>query len=240
MKTVLVVEDQQTLAKLVQKCVEQEGHQCYVTYDGEQGWQEYGRVQPDLTILDLSLPQMNGLEVCTRIRRSHQTVGKYPYVLMLTGRASIDDRVVGYTTGADLYLTKPFDLKELAAMIRSLLNREIQPALPHTTLIDTILFVIDKDKREIRTKADQPKRIKLPIKEFDLLVTLAASRKGRVWERGELLDAVWGEEFVGSDQIITVYIGKLRDKLRQELGTTFDCIKTHSGVGYSFEDLESA
>jgi two-component system OmpR family response regulator len=244
MKTVLVVEDEQILAKLVQKCVQNEGYQCYVTHDGEQGWQEFGRVKPDLTILDLNLPQMNGLEVCTRIRRSHQTVGKYPYVLMLTGRDSIDDRVVGYSTGADHYLPKPFDLKELAAMVRSLLNREFQatPALPppRTTLIETTLFTIDKEKREIRTKTDQPKRIKLPIKEFDLLVTLAASRKGRVWERGELLDAVWGEEFLGSDQIITVYVGKIRDKLNQELGTAFECIKTHPGVGYSFEDLESA
>ena len=241
MKTVLVVEDEKPLAKLVQKCVENEGHQCYVAYDGERGWQEYGRVKPDLTILDLNLPQLNGLEVCTRIRRSHQMVGKYPYILMMTGRKSIDDRVVGYSIGADLYLTKPFDFKELAAMIRALLSREFQPPVEApVTLIETTSLKIDKETREVWFKSEQPKLIKLPAKEFDLLATLAASRKGRVWGRSELLDAVWGENFVGGDQIITVYVGKLRDKLKQEVGAAFDCIKTHPGVGYSFEDLESA
>ncbi|HEY9645094.1 MAG TPA: response regulator transcription factor, partial [Chroococcidiopsis sp.] len=130
--------------------------------------------------------------------------------------------------------------QELIVRVRALFRRDLNKHSDDKHVIETAHLKIDRERREVWIKSEgrSPTRIRLPVTEFDLLAVLANGKAGRVWERGELLDAVWGEHFIGDSQIVTSYIRRLRSKLTFDTGELLPCIKTHPGIGYSFEDTD--
>ncbi len=234
MANILVIEDQINIAAMIRTCLETEGHRCHIAADGQLGLELFKQLQPDLVILDLMLPGVDGLEVCTRIRKAN--AGKDPYIMMLTAKVDEIDRIIGFSTGADDYMAKPFSPAELTVRVRSLLRRTMREEVPE--VIETSNLIIDVGRRAVQLKIDQDKLIliKLSSLEFDLLKTLA-SRPGRVWQRSVLLDAVWGSNFYGDERIIDSYIKRIRNKLNiEDSNEKSRFIKTVSGVGYMFED----
>ncbi len=186
-------------------------------------------------VQDLSLPKIDGIEVCTRIRQS-KSVRKDPYIIMLTAKGAEVDRIVGYSTGADDYITKPFSPQELVVRLRAVLRRTMRHQGEQTT-IGTRHFIIDQEKREVmvqKTDDGEIEAVRLTTVEFDLLA-LMASRPKRVWSRSELLDAVRENDFIGDERSIDTYIGRLRRKINPD-DQRDRFIRTHTGIGYSFED----
>jgi two-component system OmpR family response regulator len=232
---ILIIEDEVNIASLLQACLESEGYLCHVAYDGKTGLAAFRQLEPDLIILDLMLPEMDGLEVCTQIRQSG--VSKDPYVMMLTAKGEEIDRIIGFSTGADDYLPKPFSPIELLVRIRALLRRRMRHQ--ETLLIETPHLRIDLERRSVFVKVVEESAIAVHLSalEFDVLATLA-NRPGRVWTREQLLDNVWGGDFTGDDRIVDSYIKRLRHKLGQGNAETYPFIRTVSGVGYAFEDSE--
>jgi two-component system OmpR family response regulator len=232
---ILIVEDERNVASVVRSCIESEGFTCSIAYDGETGLQLFKQHQPDVVILDLKLPGMNGLDVCNRIRQAK--VEKDPFILMLTGQTAEVDRIIGYSTGADDYIPKPFSPKELVVRLRSLLRRKLRHQQPQPRNIETPHFLIDTERREVLVQKSPDTDLELvglTTVEFDLLV-LMATRPGRVWTRTELLDTVRGIDYMGDDRAIDTYIKRLRDKISPPVQRD-RYIKTHIGIGYSFED----
>ena len=242
MTTILVVEDEINVAKLIQTCVESEGYICHVAHNGETGLASFRTHQPDLVILDLMLPGMNGLDVCTQIRHSSKLGHKDPYIMMLTGKAQEIDRIIGFSTGADDYMSKPFSPVELTVRLRALLRRDIRHQSLPTELLDTPHLTINKDNRDVCLKhpSGAVETLKLTLLEFNLLVTMA-TRPGRIWSRAQLLELVWSDDYRGDDRIVDAYIKRLRQKLCGDRPARFDksqFIQTAPGIGYSFMDGE--
>jgi DNA-binding response OmpR family regulator len=242
MTTILVIEDGINVAKLIKTCVESEGYICHVAHDGEAGLNSYRQYQPDIVILDLMLPKLNGLEVCTQIRHSSKLGAKDPYIMMLTAKTEEIDRIIGFSTGADDYMPKPFSPVELIVRLRALLRRDIRNQSSPSETIKTKHLAIRKDSREVdliypdRTT----EQIKLTLLEFNLLETMA-TRPNRVWSRPQLLELVWGDDYHGDDRIVDAYIKRLRQKLCGTHADSFDksqFIHTAPGIGYSFVDAE--
>ena len=236
MANVLVIEDEINIAFMVRTCLESEGHICNIAHDGQTGLDVFKQWQPDLVILDLMLPGMDGLEVCTRIRQA--SIKKDPYIMMVTAKGEEIDRIIGFSTGADDFLPKPFSPKELSVRVRALLRRTMREQPAQT--IETPNLVIDVERREVRfkDKAGGQSIIKLSSLEFDMLITMA-SRPGRVWSRSQLLETVWGQHFYGDERIVDSYVKRIRSKLSvYDNAEKTRFIKTVTGVGYCFEDLE--
>lgn len=240
MTTVLIVEDEINVAKLIQTCVNSEGYTCHVAHDGEAGLNSFRQYQPDVVILDLMLPGLNGLDVCTQIRNSSKSGEKDPYIMMLTAKAQEIDRIIGFSTGADDYLPKPFSPVELTVRLRALLRRESrQQTLPSET-IATKHLTLNRDSREVSIEHDNGTRaeVRLTLLEFNLLATMA-NRPGRIWSRAQLLELVWGDNFRGDARIVDASIKRLRQKLCGSQLNSFDksqFIQTAPGIGYSFAD----
>lgn len=234
MAVVLVIEDEANVAAVIRTCLESEGHICHVASDGEAGLEQVRAVQPDVVILDLMLPKMNGLDVCTQIRQSSKLGQKDPYIMMLTGKVQEIDRIIGFSTGADDYMAKPFSPVELTVRLRALLRRELRAQTASDEVLETRHLRINKDTREVLLKLAnaEPELIKFTTLEFDLLATLAG-RPGRVWTRSQLLDDVWGADFVGDDRIVDSYVKRIRQKLSK---SEIQFIHTAPGIGYSFSD----
>lgn len=232
---VLIIEDERNVSTFVRSHLELEGFQCSLAYDGAEGLRQFQAYQPDIVLLDLNLPKMDGLEVCTQIRQS-KSVKKDPYILMMTGRCDEFDRIIGYSTGADDYIPKPFNPKELVVRLRAVLRRNLRHK-PEQRIIETPHFLIDQAKREVLIQQDDSEiqHPELSPVEFDLLVQMAA-QPGRVWSRTGLLDAVKGVDFIGDDRAIDTYIRRLRNKITPPGMSRERYIKTHFRVGYSFED----
>jgi DNA-binding response OmpR family regulator len=238
--TIVVIEDEINVAKLIKTCIESEGYICHVAHDGEAGLNIYHQYQPDVVILDLMLPKLNGLEVCTQIRHSSKFGTKDPYIMMLTAKTEEIDRIIGFSTGADDYMLKPFSPVELIVRLRALLRRDIRYQSSPSETIETKHLIIKKDNREValRYPDGTVEQIKLTLLEFNLLETMAA-RLGRVWSRAQLLELVWGDDYHGDDRIVDVYVKRLRQKLCGTHGDSFDksqFIQTAPGIGYSFID----
>lgn len=233
MVKILIIEDEINVAALLRTCVESEGYCCHVAYEGKSGLAAFREFEPDVIILDLMLPGMNGLDVCTRIRQSGAR--KDPYIMMLTAKAEEIDRIIGFSTGADDYLPKPFSPTELLVRIRALLRRTMRHQ--ELVVIETPRLQIDLERRTVVLKVPQGTAIAVQLSslEFDVLATLA-SRPQKVWTRPHLLDSVWGGDFPGDERIVDSYIKRLRQKLGQSGTTTDPLIRTVPGVGYAFED----
>lgn len=179
------------------------------------------------------LPGLGGLEVCARIRQ--KPGAKDPYILMLTAKGEEIDRVIGLSTGADDYLVKPFSPRELVARVRALLRRSLRQAGQHQ-VYQTQHFAIDVEQRtaSIQYNSKPPQTLDLTTLEFNLLTTFV-SYPGRVWNRTQLIDKLWGSDFFGDERVVDTHVARLRKKVELDpANPTF--IKTVVGVGYKFED----
>ena len=221
-RTILVIEDETTIAQAVAARLRSEGFAVEVATDGPAGVEACARMAPDLVVLDLMLPGIDGLEVCTRIQRDRPVP-----VLMLTARDTEDDLVVGLAVGADDYLTKPFSSRELVARVRALLRRAERhvPASDGLRLGDDIH--VDLASRRVTRAGDE---VHLTPTEFDLLAYLAR-RPGQVFTREQLLAEVWGYRDGSGARTVDSHVRALR----QKLGT--DVVRTVHGVGYAATDV---
>ncbi len=229
---ILIVEDEAEIAQLIQLYLEKEGFSCRICRDCISALQVFQEQKPDLIILDLMIPGLDGLEVCARVRQKPGT--KDPYILMLTAKGEELDRIIGLSTGADDYLVKPFSPKELVARVRALLRRTMRQG-GQSQIYRTQNFILDLDQRSAsRQKNDQTEPLDLTTLEFDLLATFM-SYPGRVWNRTQLIDKLWGSNFFGDERVVDTHIARLRKKIEPDpANPTF--VRTVIGVGYKFED----
>jgi two-component system alkaline phosphatase synthesis response regulator PhoP len=223
---ILVVDDERSILDLVTAYLRQEGYEVQTAMDGAAGLEVARAWQPDLIVLDIMLPGMDGLEVLTRLRRESDV-----YVIMLTARSEETDKIVGLSVGADDYLTKPFSPRELVARVKAALRRLRDSVGPvEGTVLAFRHLRIDTSSRRVWLDGEP---VDLTVTEFDLLKTLAENR-GRVLSREQLLEQVWGYDFYGEERVVDVHIGHIRQKLGNE-----GFIVTVRGVGYRFEDEEA-
>jgi two-component system OmpR family response regulator len=225
---ILVVEDDPDLLETLKYNLKKESYTVVTAVDGEQALEAARKEKPDLIILDVMLPKLNGFEVC-RILRKDMTVP----VLMLTAKASETDRVVGLEIGADDYVTKPFSMRELIARIRAMLRRtKIAAEQPDS---EALLKIGDIGLDISRHTASKGKvALDLTPKEFDLLVFLAR-HKGLVFSREQLLEKVWGYDYAGDTRTVDVHIRWLREKI-EDLPNEPKLLVTVRGVGYKLEE----
>ena len=225
--SVLVVEDDRNIAELLQMYLEKEGYAVTVAADGGQGLAKFRAIRPDLVLLDVMMPVMDGWGVCRAIRAESQTP-----VIMLTAKGETDDKVNGLKAGADDYITKPFEMKEVLARIEAVLRRSTgvsSDKKARRLVFDNL--IIDMDAFELTVDG---KKVDIPPKEMELLFYLASS-PNRVYTRNQLLDEVWGFDYFGDSRTVDVHVKRLREKLE---GVSQQwCLKTVWGVGYKFEVL---
>ena len=225
--SVLVVEDDRNIAELLQMYLEKEGYVVTLAFDGSQGLSKFRTIHPDIVLLDVMMPVMDGWAVCRAIRAEGNTP-----VIMLTAKSETDDKVTGLKAGADDYITKPFEMKEVLARMEAVLRRTdrgIGEKKARRLVFDNL--VIDMDAFEL-TIAD--KKVEAPPKEMELLFYLASS-PNRVYTRNQLLDEVWGFDYFGDSRTVDVHVKRLREKLEGASGQW--SLKTVWGVGYKFEVL---
>ena len=230
---IMIVEDEADIAELIQLYLQNENFTCQICRDGITALDSFKSFAPDLIILDLMLPKLDGLEVCTRIRQ--QSGVKDPYILMLTAKGEEIDRIIGLSTGADDYMVKPFSPRELVARVRALLRRSLRGEQQVSHTYQTAHFTVDLDQRTATyTLGGEPKTLELTPLEFDLLATFM-SYPGRVWNRTQLIEKLWGSDFFGDERVVDAHIARLRKKIEPDSAHPTH-VKTVVGVGYRFED----
>lgn len=220
---ILLIEDEEKLAKFVKLELEYETYEVSVAYDGLSGLATARELTPNLILLDWMLPGISGLEICRRLR---QTGDKVP-IIMLTAKDEISDRVAGLDAGADDYLIKPFSIEELLARVRANLRRHQEE---DSSLLQFADLSLNRSTREVYR---QKRLIELTAKEFDLLEYLM-SHPRQVLTRDQILERVWGYDFMGDSNIIEVYIRYLRLKLESNQESRL--IKTIRGIGYVLKE----
>ena len=225
--SVLIVEDDKNIAELLQMYLEKEGYAVTIASDGGAGLSKFRAIQPDLVLLDVMMPVMDGWAVCRAIREESKTP-----VIMLTAKSETDDKVMGLKTGADDYITKPFEMREVLARMEAVLRRSdrIPPEKKSRRLFFDKL-IIDMDAFELTVDG---KKVDAPPKEMELLYYLA-STPNRVYTRNQLLDEVWGFDYFGDSRTVDVHVKRLREKL-EGVSQQWN-VKTVWGVGYKFEVL---
>ena len=245
---ILIIEDEANIVQLIRLYLEQAGFTVLAASDGAAGLELHAREHPDLVILDLMLPALDGMEVCRRIRAWASTP-----ILMLTARHGEEDRIAGLELGADDYLVKPFSPREVVSRVKAILRRS-SPSSTSSSVHETAgTSAADKTENEVRRFGGltiniparsievNGQKVTLTAKEFDLLVTLSAAPE-RVFTRESLLNQVWGYTYLGDGRTVDVHIGTLRKKIEAIAGAPRDIhyIKTVWGVGYKFtlEDQE--
>jgi len=221
-KSILIVEDDSNIRELLRLYLSQEGYKIETAQDGQEGLRKFKLLHPDLVLLDLMMPVMDGNQVMREIR----AISKAP-VIIITAKSETFDKVSGLELGADDYITKPFEMREVIARIRAVLRRYDNDDAPRKLEFDGL--VIDKESYNIIVKGE---KIEIPPKEIELLYFLASS-PNRVFTRAQLLDDVWGFDYFGDTRTVDVHIKRLREKL-QDVSPKWE-IKTVWGVGYKFE-----
>ncbi len=231
MPRILVVDDEKNILELVRFNLEREGYEVLTATDGAEGLDLARRESPDLIVLDVMLPGMNGLEVCRELHLDPAT-GNIP-IIMLSARAEETDRVLGLEMGADDYIVKPFSPRELIARIKVRFRRRLPGEFRQEGTAPTSLkfgpLVIDSEKFAVYYNGVKKD---LTLKEFELLRFLAL-RKGRVFTRDQLLEQVWGYDYAGDSRTVDVHVRHIRQKLGSQMNTGF--IETVRGVGYRFK-----
>ena len=225
--SVLIAEDDKNIAELLQMYLEKEGYAVTVAYDGGQALTKFRAIQPDLVLLDVMMPVMDGWGVCRAIRAESQTP-----IIMLTAKGETDDKVSGLKAGADDYITKPFEMREVLARMEAVLRRTgtaTTEKAARRLVYDKL--IVDMDSFELTVDG---KKVDAPPKEMELLYHLAAS-PNRVFTRNQLLDEVWGFDYFGDSRTVDVHVKRLREKL--EGVSEKWSLKTVWGVGYKFEVL---
>lgn len=222
---ILIIEDEVAIADLLAYGLSNEGFQTLTAHTGEDGLIEVERFKPDLLLLDWMLPDQSGLDICKKVTATHNLP-----ILMLTAKSDIKDKILGLEFGADDYITKPFDLREVIARIRTILRRLMQANRQAGEIIDDIIRF--KDIEVVKNERQVKKNnliVDLTPKEFDLLMTLY-TYKGKIFTREELLEFVWGYDYFGDTRTVDTHIQRLRKKLDVN-----DLITTVFSIGYKFE-----
>jgi two-component system alkaline phosphatase synthesis response regulator PhoP len=223
MPKILVVDDEPSILNLVASYLKAEGYEVFTASDGPAALKAAKAFRPDIIVLDIMLPGLDGLEVLSRLRRESDV-----YVILLTARTEETDKIVGLSVGADDYVTKPFSPRELTARVKAALRR-LQAGTGSGSAKGVLAFrrvTIDADARRVTADGNP---VELTAIEFDLLAALAGNR-GRVLTREQLLEKVWGYDYYGDTRVVDVHLGHVRQKLG------VDVIATVRGVGYRFED----
>ena len=225
--SVLIVEDDRNIAELLQMYLEKEGYAVTTAYDGGQGLTKFRAIGPNLVLLDVMMPVMDGWAVCKAIREESQTP-----VIMLTAKGETEDKIAGLRAGADDYITKPFEMREVLARIEAVLRRSgTLVTEKKSRKLNFDKLTIDMDAFELLVDG---KKVDTPPKEMELLFYLASS-PNRVYTRNQLLDEVWGFDYFGDSRTVDVHVKRLREKLE---GVSRNwSLKTVWGVGYKFEVL---
>jgi DNA-binding response OmpR family regulator len=218
---ILLVDDEPSIIQLARMYLEREGFRIESANDGEAALEKITRLHPTLVVLDIMLPRLDGLEVCRRLRAEQNATA----ILMLTARDEDIDKIVGLELGADDYLTKPFNPRELVARVKAILRRsERSGHIADLSPIHLSDLTIDPSRREVRLAS---RTLDLRTQEFDLLLTLAEHR-GRVLSREQILQKAWGFDFYGQTRTVDVHVAQLRKKLEESSVK----IETVTGVGY--------
>lgn len=230
MKRVVIIEDEKDIAELIELHLEDLQSETKMFHNGKEGYEAVLNDPPDLLILDINLPGMNGLDICKRLREKKVN---FP-ILMLTARAEEIDKILGLETGADDYLTKPFSVRELIARVKAIFRRiEIDTQSDEEeAVINFKDLSIDKKKRKVTINGE---RIELTPKEFDLLYLLAAN-PGVTYDRKDLLNLVWSYDFEGYEHTVNSHINRLRSKVEKDPNKP-EYVLTTWGVGYRFNDV---
>jgi two-component system response regulator ResD len=222
---ILVVEDEAIVAEVVERFLRREGYETKVVGDGREALRAMSDFYPDLVVLDVMLPEVDGLEVCRQVRSNGSTP-----IIMLTARSEETDKVLGLGLGADDYVTKPFSPRELAARVQAVLRRA--KSLPGADA-EMLRFGPLRINARTRVVDNEGVDLRLTAREFDLLMYLARNA-GQVFSRDQLLDAVWDYDFAGDPGTVTVHMRRLREKIEEDPARP-RYLKTVWGVGYKFE-----
>jgi two-component system, OmpR family, response regulator RegX3 len=222
---VLVVEDEESFSDALSFMLRREGYEVGVASDGTTALEEFDRHGADLVLLDLMLPGISGTEVC-RILRQRSTVP----IIMVTAKDGEVDKVVGLELGADDYVTKPFSSRELVARIRAVLRRRGEPEEMLPSILEAGPVRIDVDRHVVAVRGES---VAMPLKEFDLLELLVRNA-GRVLTRGQIIDRVWGSDYVGDTKTLDVHVKRLRAKIEEDPREP-TLILTVRGLGYKLE-----
>ncbi|MEH7413703.1 response regulator transcription factor [Neobacillus drentensis] len=227
---ILVVEDERQIAKIIKIELEYEGYEVVVAYDGKAGLQAALTEKPDLILLDVMLPEMNGIEVLRRVRKENNLIP----IILLTARNLTMDKVTGLDQGANDYITKPFEMEELLARVRSTLRQNaiaLKASQPEESILSFHDLTVNRETREV-TRGDAS--ITLTPKEFDLLVYLLVN-KNKIVTRENILFHVWGYEYEGETNVIDVFIRHLRKKVEEGFSEP-TIIQTVRGIGYTIKE----
>lgn len=228
-KKALIIEDDGNIAELLRLYLEKDGFEVQRGADGGEGLELFRTYGPDLILLDIMLPVMDGWSVLREVRKA----GRTP-VIMLTAKSELPDKVSGLELGADDYITKPFEPKELMARIHAVMRRSDEPEQKKSNRLEFDKLVVDLDSYELIVDG---KRVDTPPKELELLFHLASS-PNRVFTRNQLLDEVWGFDYFGDSRTVDVHVKRLREKLE---GVSDQwSVKTVWGVGYKFEVISNS
>jgi len=221
---ILIVDDDTNIADLISMYLNKEGYETREVYNGKKALDLFSTFTPNMVLLDIMLPEMDGYEVCRELRR----ISKVP-IIMLTAKGETFDKVLGLELGADDYIVKPFEPKELVARVKAVLRR--YDPKESTSASKQVVFPNISINFSTYTVIYHEKTLELPPKEFELLYFLA-SHPNQVFTREQLLDKIWGYEFIGDTRTVDVHIKRLREKMQYEDNWS---LKTVWGVGYKFE-----
>ena len=224
-RNILVVEDDNNISNLIKMYLDKEGFDVRIAADGGKAVEEFKEKEPDLVLLDVMLPVLDGWGVCAKIREKAKTP-----IIMLTAKGDVGDRITGLEMGADDYIVKPLEMPEVIARVRAVFRRIAPDDAPEKLSFDNL--VIDKQAYDLVIKG---KRVDAPPKEIELLYFLASS-PNRVFTRAQLLDEVWGFDYFGDTRTVDVHVKRLREKL-EGVSDKWE-LKTVWGVGYKFETKE--
>ena len=225
-KKILIVEDERKIADTLKFGLNEKGFNVDVAYDGNLGYRLFSTNDYDIIILDINLPGMNGYDLCKEIRSKNQSVP----ILMLTSMRALDDKIEGYNVGADDYMVKPFEFKELVLKISSLLKRSVQQIFPMGNVLKALDLEMNLASKEVKRGN---KLINLTAKEFQLLEYLMRN-KNRLVSRVDIAINVWDIDFETNTNVIDVYISYLRNKVDKNF--PHKLIQTHVGMGYILKD----
>ena len=225
MTRVLVVEDEESFSDVLSFMLRREGYEVGVAQDGLAAIAEFDRNGADLVLLDLMLPGMAGTEVCRNLRQRSAVP-----IIMVTAKDGEVDKVVGLELGADDYVTKPFSSRELVARIRAVLRRGGEPEELSPSVVEAGPVRIDVERHLVSVRGEI---VPMPLKEFDLLEFLVRNA-GRVLTRGQLIDRVWGSDYVGDTKTLDVHVKRVRAKIKEDPGNPINLV-TVRGLGYKFE-----
>lgn len=227
---ILIVDDEKKMVGMLVTALEQEGYVTMQAYDGVEALERWRSERPDLVVLDILMPRMDGFEFCRRVRETSDTP-----IIILSARSEELDKLDGLELGADDYMTKPFSLRELVARIRALLRRRVSMGTVQRHRITAGPLAIDTERHSVEIEG---LAVSLTPTEFDLLLALASDPE-RVFSRQRLIESVQGESFDGYERTIDAHVGNIRKKLTEQAGD-WSIIETVYGVGYRFKARKNA